>query len=118
MALSHTTLMVLTRDAELLSFWHAAGVTVAGAAPRRPDGIALRLRQTARRLGRPVVGEVFAAGALDLRLDHFRELVRRPRATLIGLSSQLVLLPLLTLALFGLSLLFFRRFSPHFEDFF
>jgi DNA polymerase-3 subunit alpha/error-prone DNA polymerase len=48
-------LMVLTRDAELLSFWHAAGVTVAGAAPRRPDGVALRLRQTARRLGRPVV---------------------------------------------------------------
>jgi error-prone DNA polymerase len=47
-------LVVLTRDAELLSFWHAAGVTVAGAAPRRPDGAALRLRQTARRLGRPV----------------------------------------------------------------
>ncbi len=48
-------LVVLTRDADLLAFWHAAGVTVAGAAPRRPDGAALRLRQTARRLGRPVV---------------------------------------------------------------
>ncbi len=48
-------LVVLTRDAGLLSFWHAAGVTVAGEAPRRPDGAALRLRQAARRLGRPVV---------------------------------------------------------------
>jgi error-prone DNA polymerase len=48
-------LVVLTRDVDLLSFWHAAGVTVAGAAPRRPDGVALCLRQTARRLGRPVV---------------------------------------------------------------
>ena len=33
----------------------------------------------------------------------------------LGLVDAVV--PLLTLALFGLSLLFFRRFSPHFEDF-
>jgi DNA polymerase-3 subunit alpha/error-prone DNA polymerase len=48
-------LVVLTRDAELLSLWHAAGITVAGATARRPDGASLRLRRTARRLGRPVV---------------------------------------------------------------
>jgi DNA polymerase-3 subunit alpha/error-prone DNA polymerase len=47
-------LVVLTRNAGLMLRWHAAGVTVAGNAPGRPDGPALRLRQTARRLGLPV----------------------------------------------------------------
>lgn len=37
--------------------------------------------------------------ALDLRLDNFRDLMRRPRAPIVGLSSQLILLPLLTLGL-------------------
>lgn len=37
--------------------------------------------------------------ALDLRVDNFRELLRRPKAPLIGLSSQLILLPLLTIGL-------------------
>jgi BASS family bile acid:Na+ symporter len=37
--------------------------------------------------------------ALDLRVDNFRELLRRPKAPLIGLSSQLLLLPLLTIGL-------------------
>jgi BASS family bile acid:Na+ symporter len=37
--------------------------------------------------------------ALDLRISHFRELVNRPKSAFIGLSSQLVLLPLLTLGL-------------------
>lgn len=41
--------------------------------------------------------------ALDLRLDHFREIVRSPRSTLIGLLSQWVLLPLLTLSLIFLT---------------
>ena len=37
--------------------------------------------------------------ALDLGLDNFRDLIRRPRAPIVGLSSQLLLLPLLTLGL-------------------
>ncbi len=37
--------------------------------------------------------------ALDLRVDNFRQLLRRPRAPLVGLASQLLLLPLLTLGL-------------------
>ncbi len=37
--------------------------------------------------------------ALDLRIGNFRELLRKPRTPLIGLSSQWLLLPLLTLAL-------------------
>ena len=37
--------------------------------------------------------------ALDLRLDSFRDLLRRPRAPIVGLSSQLILLPLLALGL-------------------
>jgi BASS family bile acid:Na+ symporter len=37
--------------------------------------------------------------ALDLRPDNFRKLSARPRALLAGLSSQLLLLPLLTLLL-------------------
>lgn len=37
--------------------------------------------------------------ALDLKIGNFRELFRSPKAPLVGLSSQLLLLPLLTLAL-------------------
>lgn len=37
--------------------------------------------------------------ALDLRMEHFRQLWRQPRASMVGLSSQLILLPLLTLGL-------------------
>lgn len=48
-------LAVLTRSPELLTRWHAAGVAVYGALPRRPDGAGLRLRQTARRLGAATV---------------------------------------------------------------
>ena len=48
-------LVVLTQNARLLSCWHAAGVTVAAAAARRPGGSALRLRQAAKRLGIPMV---------------------------------------------------------------
>ncbi|MCB0587446.1 MAG: bile acid:sodium symporter family protein [Phaeodactylibacter sp.] len=45
--------------------------------------------------------------ALDLRFDNFQALARSPKAPLVGLSSQLVLLPLLTLAL-----IFFFRPAP------
>ncbi|MCO6492713.1 MAG: bile acid:sodium symporter family protein [Phaeodactylibacter sp.] len=45
--------------------------------------------------------------ALDLRFDNFRALARSPRAPLVGLSSQLILLPALTLAL-----IYFFRPAP------
>jgi DNA-directed DNA polymerase III PolC len=44
-------LSVLTWSADLLELWHGAGVSVAGAMPRRPVPAGHRLRQTARRLG-------------------------------------------------------------------
>lgn len=37
--------------------------------------------------------------ALDLKVDNFRELLKTPKAPLVGLSSQIILLPLLTLGL-------------------
>lgn len=37
--------------------------------------------------------------ALDLTLDDFKRLFRNPRSTLVGMVSQLILLPLFTLAL-------------------
>ena len=37
--------------------------------------------------------------ALDLRLDNFRDVFQRPKAPLTGLTSQLILLPLLTIGL-------------------
>ena len=48
-------LVILTQNAQLLTFWHAAGVAVAAAVARRPNGAAFRLRQTARKLGIPMV---------------------------------------------------------------
>lgn len=45
--------------------------------------------------------------ALDLRFDNFRALARSPKAPLVGLTSQLVLLPVLTLGL-----IFFFRPAP------
>ncbi|NNF98660.1 MAG: DNA polymerase III subunit alpha [Desulfobacteraceae bacterium] len=44
-------LVVLTQDAELLTAWHDAGVTVAGAIPRHPVSRDHRLGRTARHLG-------------------------------------------------------------------
>lgn len=37
--------------------------------------------------------------ALDLRLSHFRQVLQSPKSTLIGLFSQWVLLPILTISL-------------------
>ena len=47
-------MLVLTRNADLMRSWHASGVAVVGNAQGKPDGQALRLRQTARQLGLPV----------------------------------------------------------------
>ncbi|MEJ2690446.1 MAG: PHP domain-containing protein, partial [Deltaproteobacteria bacterium] len=48
-------LVVLTQHPDLLHTWHAAGVAVAAAMPRRPIPASHRLRRTADRLGLPVV---------------------------------------------------------------
>jgi DNA polymerase-3 subunit alpha/error-prone DNA polymerase len=48
-------LVVLTVDPGLLTAWHAAGVCVAAAMPRRPLAAGHPLRVTARRLGVPAV---------------------------------------------------------------
>lgn len=37
--------------------------------------------------------------ALDLKINHFQELLDRPKSALVGLCSQLILLPLMTLGL-------------------
>ena len=37
--------------------------------------------------------------ALDIKISDFKEIFRQPKAPIVGLISQLVLLPLLTLAL-------------------
>jgi DNA polymerase-3 subunit alpha/error-prone DNA polymerase len=48
-------LVVLTQSADLLGAWHAAGVSVAAAMPRRSLPATHRLRRTADRLGLPLV---------------------------------------------------------------
>ncbi|MGD9236892.1 MAG: DNA polymerase III subunit alpha [Desulfobacterales bacterium] len=48
-------LVVLTQNAGLLSSWHAEGVSVAAAMPRRPLPATHRLRRTARHLSVPLV---------------------------------------------------------------
>ena len=37
--------------------------------------------------------------ALDLKIEHFKYLLKSPKAIFIGLASQLILLPLLTFIL-------------------
>jgi DNA polymerase-3 subunit alpha/error-prone DNA polymerase len=48
-------LVVLTGNPDQLETWHTSGVTVAAALPRRPVAARSRLRQTADRLGVPLV---------------------------------------------------------------
>jgi DNA polymerase-3 subunit alpha/error-prone DNA polymerase len=48
-------LFVITQNPNLLRDWHADGVTVAGALPRKPSGAAHRLRLVARHLDVPTV---------------------------------------------------------------
>jgi len=48
-------LTVLTQNPELLPAWYEAGVTIAGAVPRRPHGRAFELRKMCKHLGVPVV---------------------------------------------------------------
>ena len=54
--ISHANgLVILTQSADLLSAWHAAGVAVAAAMPRRPLPATHCLRRTADRLGLPIM---------------------------------------------------------------
>ncbi|MDJ0762728.1 MAG: DNA polymerase III subunit alpha [Myxococcota bacterium] len=48
-------LIVLTQSLDLLQRWHGAGVTVAGALPRRPDNAGSRRRRFCQDLGIPAV---------------------------------------------------------------
>ena len=48
-------LVIITQNHELLQKWYEAGVTIAAALPRRPNGAAFGLRKTAQFLGVPVV---------------------------------------------------------------
>ena len=48
-------LVVITQISGLLTHWHEAGVCIAAAMPRKPNGPAFRLRQTSMRLGVPMV---------------------------------------------------------------
>ncbi|MBW2285152.1 MAG: DNA polymerase III subunit alpha, partial [Deltaproteobacteria bacterium] len=48
-------LIVLTKDPDLLTSWHGAGICVAAAMPRRPMPYGHRLCRTARYLGVPLV---------------------------------------------------------------
>ena len=48
-------LVIITQNHELLQKWYEAGVTIAAALPRRPNGAAFGLRKTAQFLGVPIV---------------------------------------------------------------
>jgi bile acid:Na+ symporter, BASS family len=67
------------------------------------DQVQLSFSPNAALLLQAILAIVVFGVALDLRLSDFRQLLREPRLVLIGLSSQLVALPLLTLALVGVT---------------
>ncbi|MCA9637961.1 MAG: bile acid:sodium symporter [Myxococcales bacterium] len=49
-----------------------------------------------------ILGIIMFGVALDLRVDDFRRVLREPRAIVLGLLGQLILLPALTFALVAL----------------
>jgi len=63
------------------------------------DGIKINFNQDQLLLLNVCLAFIMFGVALDLRIGNFKDLLRRPRAPLIGLSSQWLLLPALTLAL-------------------
>jgi len=68
-------LAVLTQNPELLPEWYEAGVTIAAAVPRRPNGRAFELRKMSKHLGVPVVatpGSFF----LDLKDAKIHRMLR------------------------------------------
>ncbi len=67
------------------------------------DAVQLSFSPDAARVLQAILAIVVFGVALELRLSDFRQLLREPRLVLIGLSSQLVALPLLTLVLVGVT---------------
>ncbi|MGB1562092.1 MAG: bile acid:sodium symporter family protein [Sinimarinibacterium flocculans] len=71
--------------------------------PSEIDQIQLSFSPDAALVLQAILAVVVFGVALELRLSDFRQLLREPRLVLIGLSSQLVALPLLTLLLVGIA---------------
>jgi bile acid:Na+ symporter, BASS family len=63
------------------------------------DAIQLRFSPGSLVLLNAILGVVMFGVALDLKPEHFKQVLRRPRAFLGGITTQLVLLPALTLGL-------------------
>ncbi len=82
-------LTVLTSDPGLLERWHAAGVRVAAAMPRRPLSAAHPLRKAAARMGLPVVGTPDSFGLAPGDIARHRLLrAIEGKTTLPRLSSR------------------------------
>lgn len=63
------------------------------------DQVQLAFDPASLRLLNAILGLIMFGVALDLRIDDFRRILREPRAVLVGLVGQLVLLPALTFLL-------------------
>lgn len=63
------------------------------------DHVVLSFNKESLMLLNACIAFIMFGVALDLKIDHFKYLLKRPKAILIGLASQLVLLPMLTFAL-------------------
>jgi BASS family bile acid:Na+ symporter len=63
------------------------------------DQVQLAFDPASLRLLNAILGLIMFGVALDLRVDDFRRILREPRAVLVGLVGQLLLLPALTFLL-------------------
>lgn len=63
------------------------------------DSMVLQFDESQLRLLNYCLGFMMFGVALDLTLDDFKGIIKNPRSTLIGMASQLVLLPLFTVIL-------------------
>ncbi|MEZ4384284.1 MAG: bile acid:sodium symporter family protein [Nannocystaceae bacterium] len=63
------------------------------------DQVRLAFDPASLRLLNAILGLIMFGVALDLRVDDFRRILREPRAVLVGLVGQLLLLPALTFLL-------------------
>lgn len=63
------------------------------------DSMVLQFDESQLRLLNYCLGFMMFGVALDLTVDDFKGIIKNPRSTLIGMASQLVLLPLFTVVL-------------------
>lgn len=63
------------------------------------DAVRINFNAEQLRLLNLLLGFIMFGVALDLRPDQFRVLFRQPKSLLVGMSSQLILLPLVTVGL-------------------